>query len=327
MRQFCTLGLIGLAPILIACSQPNASAQQSAMRTETHLDAQKLTIATADASGAYTTIGQALAQIYQEQFSIPVSHKTTTGSAENLRLLKEHKVDLALVMSDTLADAIQGKNEFKQPLSQIVHIASLYPSYVQVIVPSHSTLQHLADFKNKRIAVSAQSSNTETNAKRLLASAGLKRNDYKMWYFGHAEAIDAFKTGKIDAAILSGSIPNQVIQQLIQDGFSVRFIGIENTQFNQLKSQHPYFVTQTIPANSYGQHAAVPTVAVMHSLVARQDLSQHDVYALTQSFFQHLPRLQQAHPAAQAIQQNTAQQGLVYALHAGAIQYYQQKKP
>lgn len=319
---------ITIALILVACSQPNspASTQHTELNSEFKLDAQSLTIATADASSPYTTMGQELAELYQTQYQIPVSTKITQGSVDNLLLLQDKKADLALVMNDTFSDAIQGQVEFKQPINNVLQVAALYPSYLQIITPSHSTIQNLADLKHKRIAVSAQSSRTETNAKRLLASAGLKRNDYKMWYFGHAETIDAFKNGRIDAAIFSGQIPNQALVQLAAEGFAFKFIELQDVHIKELQKKHPYFVATHIAANSYGQHHAIPTVAVMHALVARQDLSQHDVYALTQSFFNHLPRLQQLTQTAKAIDLKQAQQGLVFALHPGAIQYYQQKK-
>lgn len=328
MHGLRTLMVLSLAFSLTACSKPHPSstAQPTEFNPELKLDAQHLTIATADASSPYTTIGQALAELYQNQYQIPVDTKITQGSAENLRLLKDKKADLALVMSDVLHDAIQGKAEFQQPVYNVVQIAALYPSYIHIIAPSQSSIHTLADLKNKRIAVSAQSSHSETNAKRILASVGLKRNDYKMWYFGHAEAMDAFKNGRIDAAILSGHIPNQALNHLMQDGFNYKFIGLEPQHIKALQQQHPYFVATNIAENSYGRHAAVPTVAVMHTLVVRQDISQQDVYALTQSFFHHLPRLQQLSRAAQAINVQQSQQGLVFALHPGAIQYYQQQQ-
>ena len=325
MRGLCPLIFFSLILNLTACSEPSASLTQKNKPHTENLEVQKLTIATADASGAYQSIGQTMGQIYQKQFLIPVETKTTNGAVENLNLLKNNQADLAFVMNDVLNDAIQGQAEFKQPLSNIVQIATLYPSYMQLIVPAHSSIQGLKDLKGKRIAVSAQSTRTETNAKRVLASVGLERNQYKMWFFGHAEAIDAFKNKQIDAAIFNGQIPNQAISRLIADGFSIRFVGIQDTEFAQLQRQHSYFISRHIAANSYGTHAAIPTVAVMHSLVARQALSQHDVHALTQSLFEHLPQIQEAHPSAKAIQVDAAQTDLIYALHAGALQYYQQK--
>ena len=327
MHGLRTLMVMSLAFSLTACSKPtpSSSTQHTGFHSDSELDAKNLTIATADASSSYTTMGQELAELYQSQYQIPVYTKTTQGSVDNLLLLKDKKADLALVMSDTFYDALQGNAEFKHPIHNVLQIAALYPSYIQIITPSQSSIQTLSDLKNKRIAVSAQSSRTETNAKRILASVGLKRNDYKMWYFGHAEAIDAFKNGRIDAAIFSGHIPNQALKQLMHDGFSYKFIGVQDQQVKALQQQHPYFVATHIAANSYGQHTAVPTVAVMHALVVRQDLSQQDVYALTKSFFHHLPRLQQLSPAAQAIDLKQAQQDLVFALHPGAIQYYQHK--
>ena len=335
MQGLCIFIFVSLLLSLIACSNPNPtpnasaktnSTQQTSLSPELMLDTKKLIIATADPSGAYATLGKELAQIYQTQFAIPVSVKTTQGSAENLQLLQDKKADLAFVLSDTLLDAIQGKAEFKQPMSQILQISALYPSYIQIVTPAQSPIQNLADLKGKRIAVNALSARTEANAKYILASAGLKRNDYKMWYFGQAEAIHAFKNAQIDAAFFSGPIPNTVLKQLLADGFAFKLIALQNKEIQQLQKQYPYFMATEIAANSYAQHPAIPTVAIMHALVSRQDLTQHDVYALTQSFFAQLPRLQQAHPAALAINTEQAQQGLVFALHPGAVQYYQQQK-
>ena len=319
-------GLTVAVAALGACSNDNgkpqsndqAASQQAATDA---LQTKFVSIATGGASGPYNVIGTSLAEIYHKTYGVNSKTQTTGASVENLNLLKQNKVEMAFVMSDSLTEAIQGTGSFKEKISNVQQIAALYPNYVQIVASKKSGIQKLEDLKGKRIAVGAQNSGVEVNARTLLNGFGITYNDVKVDYLGYAEAADALKGGKIDAAFLTSGIPNSSLMEL-QQGFDLQLVSIDPNKVKEIAKNQSYFLSKVIPKGTYGNAEDIPTAAIMNALVVRSDLSEDDVYKLTKTFFDSLPTLVNSHQAATEISLETAQQGLVAPLHPGAKKYY-----
>lgn len=142
-----------------------------------------------------------------------------------------------------------------------------------------------------------------------------------MDYLGYAEAADALKSGKLDAAFLTSGLPNSSLMEL-QQGFDLQIVSIPAEQLTEIAKTKTFFTVNSIPKGTYGNDADIPTAAILNALVVRSDLSENDVYLATKALFENLPKLQTAHQAAKDISVATAQQGLVAPLHAGAKRYY-----
>ena len=319
-------GLTVAVAALGACSNDNgkpqsndqAASQQAATDA---LQTKFVSIATGGASGPYNVIGTSLAEIYHKTYGVNSKTQTTGASVENLNLLKQNKVEMAFVMSDSLTEAIQGSGSFKEKISNVQQIAALYPNYVQIVASKKSSIQKLEDLKGKRIAVGAQNSGVEVNARTLLNGFGITYNDVKVDYLGYAEAADALKGGKIDAAFLTSGIPYSSLMEL-QQGFDLQLVSIDPNKVKEIAKNQSYFLSKVIPKGTYGNAEDIPTAAIMNALVVRSDLSEDDVYKLTKTFFDSLPTLANSHQAATEISLETAQQGLVAPLHPGAKKYY-----
>lgn len=88
-----------------------------------------LRIATAQEGGLYHEFGEALEKSLEERTGREVVLVVTEGSLENARLLREGKVDLALVQGG--AGSLEG----------LAVIAPLYPEVVHVVTRSGSPLR------------------------------------------------------------------------------------------------------------------------------------------------------------------------------------------
>lgn len=195
---------------LTACSSPSSESSDDSVATDTadtaaasdKLETKFVTIATGGASGPYNIIGTSLAEIYVKIFGVNSKTQTTGASVENVNLLTLGKVDMALALSDVVSDAVEGKNNFDAPITNIQQIAVLYPNVIQLVATQDSGIKNIEDLKGKRIAVGAQGSGTEVNARTLLEGFGLTYDDVEVDYLGFADAADAMKAGKIEAAFL-----------------------------------------------------------------------------------------------------------------------------
>lgn len=288
------------------------------------LETKFVTIATGGASGPYNIIGTSLAEIYAKTFGVNSKTQTTGASVENVNLLTQGKADMVLALSDVVTDAVDGKNNFSTPLTNIQQIAVLYPNVVQVVTSEKSGIKNIEDLRGKRIAVGDQGSGTEVNARTLLEGFGMTYDDVTVDYLGFAEAADGMKAGKIEAAFFSSGLPNSSLMELEQ-GIKLQLVSINQDKLNEIIKTKPYFKTFEIPAGTYGNATAVPTAAIMNALLVRSDLSEDDGYKLTKALFENLDGLKTAHQAAADINLATANQGMVAPIHPGAKKYYDEQ--
>ncbi len=328
MKAWQTLALITAVAALSACSNSNDAKNQnnpaqasSSAQPSDKLETRFVSIATGGASGPYNVIGTSLAEIYNKTYGVNSKNQTTGASVENLNLLKQNKVEMAFVMSDSLTEALNGTGSFKGKIDNVQQIAALYPNYVQIVTSKRSGIQKIEDLKGKRIAVGAQNSGVEVNARTLLKGFGIDYKDLKVDYLGYAEAADALKGGKLDAAFLTSGIPNSSLMEL-QQSFDLQLVSIDPAKVKEIAQNQSYFLSLNIPKGTYGNAVDIPTAAIMNALVLRADISQADGYQLTKTFFESLPQLVNSHQAAKDISLQHAQQGLVAPLHPGAKQYY-----
>ncbi len=318
--------------LLTACSSeedsakaPAASTNQATSSTpavaQDKLQTRFVTIATGGASGPYNIIATTLGEIYNKAYGVNSKTQTTGASVENINLMNQNKVEMAFVMSDVLSDALAGTNSFKNKIENVQQMAALYPNYVQVVASKRSGIKTLDDLRGKRVAVGAQNSGVEVNARNILNGHGITYDDIKVDYLGYAEAADALKGGKLDAAFLTSGLPNASLLELEQ-GFDLQLVSILPDNIAKIAKDKSYFIALDIPANTYGNAEAVPTAAIMNALIIRSDLSEDDGYKLTKTFFENLDNLRNSHQAMKDVSLEQAQQGLVAPLHPGAQKYY-----
>lgn len=333
MKKWIKLSVLPFAIAgVVACSNNDGNKNQSATSNtgseataDNKLQTKFVSIATGGASGPYNVIGTSLAEIYNKTYGVNSKTQTTGASVENLNLLKQNKVEMAFVMSDSLTEAIQGKGSFSQKIDNVQQVAALYPNYVQIVTSKRSGIKNIEDLKGKRIAVGAQNSGVEVNARTLLNGFGITYKDVKVDYLGYAEAADALKGGKLDAAFLTSGIPNSSLMEL-QQGFDLQLVSINADKVKEIAKDQAYFLPMVIPKGTYGNAEDIQTAAIMNALVVRSDLSTDDVYKLTKTFFDSLGALANSHQAATEITLEGAQKGLVATLHPGAQKYYSELK-
>ena len=302
-----------------------ATADQTAASTPA-VEANKVqtrfvTIATGGASGPYNIIATTLGEIYNKTYGVNSKTQTTGASVENINLMNQNKVEMAFVMSDVLSDALAGTNSFKNKIENVQQMAALYPNYVQVVTSKRSGIKTLEDLRGKRVAVGAQNSGVEVNARNILNGHGITYKDIKVDYLGYAEAADALKGGKLDAAFLTSGLPNASLMELEQ-GFDLQLVSILPENIAEIAKDQSYFIALEIPVNTYGNTEAIPTAAIMNALIIRSDLSEDDGYKLTKTFFENLDNLRNSHQAMKDVSLEQAQNGLVAPLHPGAQKYY-----
>lgn len=80
-----------------------------------------------------------------------ITNIRTAGSQANMRLLKDGFINMGIVQSDVLSEAVNGTGDFNgNKINNVRAVAALYMESFQIIVPADSDIKTPADLKGKR---------------------------------------------------------------------------------------------------------------------------------------------------------------------------------
>jgi hypothetical protein len=282
-------------------------------------------ILTGGQSGVYYPLGVALGQIYGKAMpDAKTSVQATKASVENLNLLQAGRGEIAFTLGDSLSDAWKGVEDagFKTPLAKLRTVAGIYPNYIQIVASADSGIKTLADLKGKRISVGAPRSGTELNARAILKAAGMTYKDFaKVEFLPFGESVELIKNRQLDVTLQSAGLGVASIRDLAT---SVKINVVSIPADVIAKIGDPAYQAGTIPANTYGEHPAIPTATVKNFLVTHEGVPADTVYAMTKALFTNLDQMVAAHSAAKAINPADAPKAPPVPLHPGAEKYYRE---
>ncbi|NLL36464.1 MAG: TAXI family TRAP transporter solute-binding subunit [Fretibacterium sp.] len=285
-----------------------------------------LSIATGGVAGTYYPLGGGLAQVLNNHVpNVSVTSETGNASAANINLIAGHEVNMALVQNDVSFWAVKGMAPFKEAVTNLRMIASLYPEHVQCVTVKASGIKTLMDLKGKRVSVGAPGSGVAASVSSIFTAAGLKHEDMKPDFLDFANTADRIQDGQLDAGFLVAGYPTAAVMALAAQK-DVDLVAFEDALLDKLAKDYPYFIKDVIPAGTYkGVDHDTPTPAVMAILVCDSEMADDLVYSITKAIFENLDELRPVHDKAKLISLETALKGASIELHPGAAKYYKEK--
>lgn len=316
--------IILLAGIVASCSSTSGNASDNHDKA-TLQDWDFITVASGGTSGNYYQIGSTMETILGDELEVGTSVQPSTGSIENIELLRQHRAEIAFVMGDAVYQAQEGIGPYagKTDTPELAAITAMYPNWLHLVTLEGSGIKTVADLRGKRVSVGSPNSGVEANAKILLEAFGLTYDDFDVDFLSYSDSADQLQNGQIDAAFTSSGIPNSAIMDLSAQQ-DVRIVPIEGKGLDALLENYPIINTGVIPANTYDNTEDVPVIAMMNQLVVRKDAAEHDVYLATKALFENLDELHSSAKAAQKITLDSVEDGLVLDLHPGARRYFEE---
>ena len=235
-----------------------------------------LRLATGPAGAVYRRIGGALAQHITERVpGATVATVPSGASTENIRMLRAGDVHLGLSSLDAV---ITAGGDVPDGISAVCR---LYDSHLHLMVMAGSTIDEFRDLAGKRISLGAHDSGTEFTSLRALALGPVDADGRNL---SQAESAAALRDGEIDAMFSLTGVPTPAITELAQQ-HPVRLIPLER-EADALVTAYPGpYAPATIPGTAYAGVPATRTVAVPNVLLARNDLTEDLVYAITDTIF------------------------------------------
>lgn len=250
----------------------------------TRAPAVALTMACGQPGALYLQFGELLSTALSARGTASLRLVETGGSAENLALLGEHAVDLAISLADTAEAGIaeMGAAEAEGAGDAgIVALGRVYQNYLQCLVRADGSVAGLADLAGRTISIGAKGSGTSRTARRVLAAMGMNGGGNAPVLHEHllADGSSALASGAVDALFWSGGIPTPEIAALALDtplellDLAVAVPALDEAYPDQ------YLATR-VPAGVYGIGRPVPTIGIPNLLLARSTMAEAAVRAL-----------------------------------------------
>ena len=283
------------------------------------LSRKEYTIATGSKSGVYYPIGEVLDSILKTQYpDVTIRVIETDGSVDNLQMLAEGKVDMALVQNDIAYYACNGEAMFAgNKLNNISGIATLFPEVIQFIVRKDSNVNTLSELVGKKIAIGGKNSGTRFNVEQILGEAGIL-DKVTCINIDAKEAMEKIKTKDIDGFVFTSGLPNPSIVELSKSvDITLLPIDLELTQ--KLVNKYSFYFPSLIAPGQYsGQQKELNGLEINAVLVSGPTLSNDDQYLLTKHLFNKPNELGQAHPRLSKMTKATLRQQMPIQLGEGA---------
>jgi hypothetical protein len=285
-------------------------------------ETQRLTIATGGTGGVYFPLGGGLAQVLSQNIDgVNATAQETSASVDNMLLIGTGDADIAFVLGDTAADAVEGRADFEGNAIDACTLGILYGNYTQVVTTGGSGIETIEDLRGKRVSVGAPGSGTEVIALRILAAAGIDPDsDIDRSQLLIDETVTGLRDETIDAGFWSGGLPTGALQEL---GSDIKVLPTAEFTDQLAEEFGPFYVEGEIPAGTYeGQDEAVPTIVVPNVLVVNRSMSEDLQRQITEVLFEQKDALVSVHPAANELDPATAGQVEFMDVCPGAQAYY-----
>ena len=285
----------------------------------------ELKFRTGSDQGTYYGFGSVLAQaITTNSDNTKVTAVVSNGSQDNIEQMQMNVAQLGFVQSDVMSYAYNGERLFEGfPYSDFSTVAALYMEQVQ-IVTCDPDIKSVADLKGKTVSIGASGSGVYYNALDILAAYGLTEDDITAQYQDFGNSADSLQDGKIDAAFVVAGAPTVAVTTLAT-AKDTYLVGLDDEHIAKLQESSPYYEEYVIPEGTYEGIPETKTVAVVATVIARDDVSEDDVYNICYTIFENMDALAQSHDKGKELDLEFAAGVTAVPYHAGAARYFAEK--
>lgn len=322
-RRAC-LGLVAV----LAMAQPLTAAAQAAPKQ------QFISMGTSSAGGSFFPLAGAMSAVIAKHYpQIKINAEITGGSVENVKLIANNKLELALMGAQEAYEGNKGLGKFAQSGPQKKHLAVMagHGNYWQLFTLKNRGIKSMADLKGKKVSLGSTGSSGTTLGKLVIEAHGLKMGqDWKAEYISHGEGPGALRDGRVDAVLQVSSVPTGTVTDITAThGPDVVFVNPDPAVLDKLRSQYPYWSKAAIPGGAYRGHDK-PTEGSFKAsaiLTASADLSEATVYAIVKALLENPAELSGANALGKYWNKDDAVAPIkdLIPLHPGAIKYYKEK--
>ena len=279
----------------------------------------ELTFTTGGEAGTYYAYGGVLAQYISDNTDLDITVVSSGGSADNIDNLDAGLRQLGFVQNDVAYYAYNGIRLYEgEPITSFTALAALYDETVQ-LVTVNPEIKSVADLKGRTVSIGAAGSGVYFNALDFLAAYDMTEEDIVPQYLNFADSAADLKDGKIEAAFIVAGAPTTAVTDLSTTN-QIYLVSLTDEDVAKLQEISSAYSKNVIPAGTYkGIDEDITTVGVKATIIANEDVTEDEAYAIVKSIFEGKDSISHA-KAAELDLEYASVCGLPY--HAGAAKYF-----
>ncbi|QQV74726.1 hypothetical protein H6P87_00264 [Rickettsia tillamookensis] len=201
----------------------------------------------------------------------------TNGSIENLKLLQQGKIDLALVQANIAVEAYEGIGYYhdQEKMQNLRQVLNLHDEFFTIIVKDEDKIKVFADIDGKKITngPAFSSSNITYDAIRSLYKFSKEPEEL---HINYEDSIDKFCNKEIDAIIMMVGHSNPLVN-LIANKCEVDFVSIENDKIAELIKQNRAFHKAILHKGLYPGITDDQTTVKVSAILVTRDEANRDI--------------------------------------------------
>lgn len=276
---------------------------------------------TATAGGGFELFGEALAETVNEaDGSLNVLARRTRGSRQNIPLLEQGTLDIALVAGLPAREAFEGVD---RPPTDLKIITAIYPTFGAFAVRGDSSARVYSDLIGAKVAWGTKSSGLTLLGRYVAEALDLDpETDFEPVYLEKAGSGAAMVLNSEVAALWGGGVGWPNFTKITNEGG--RLIGLDDEEIATVIAKFPFLQRFEIAAESYaGQEEVLKTVGSFSFLLARADLPDDIAYRLAKAIHKAQPALEKRlKQGRDTLPENTMKAARsIDRIHPGALRY------
>ncbi|MGH6737995.1 MAG: TAXI family TRAP transporter solute-binding subunit, partial [Bradyrhizobium sp.] len=243
-----------------------------------------ISLATATPGGGFPLYGNAFAEIMNAADpTLSIEPRNTKGSNENIPLLEQGQVDIALVAGEPSYEAFMGLGGRTKTNAKI--LTAMYSSPGMFVVRADSPYKTIRDLVGQPVAFGAKGSGLPILSRYMLDGLGLKQDeDFKSIYLDRAGDGPAMVQDGRAAALWGAGIGWPGFATVAHSPGGARFIAPSADEIARIRGRHSFLKPLTVSANSYpGQTAPIDSVGSWSFVLVRENLPDELAYHLART--------------------------------------------
>jgi len=288
-----------------------------------YAEVQQISMGTSSVGGLFYNIGSPIAQCINSNLpEVNVTAEFTEGSTENLHLIGQKKMHLAVISPMVGYFARNGERMFKKsgPIDFRVVTRLLPNGNIWVTLKDEKMIKTLPDIKGHKVGVGTGGIGVMSTMQMDFFGIDVKK-DIKPFFLQTGALADALKDGSVDISFLT-----KELALMVTATHDIRILSWQEKDLNAYIGKNPYFGDYVYPANTFkGVDYDVLTVDNGIQLICDADMSDELVYKLTKAIVENLACVSKIYAPAKELSPAWMASKLGNPFHPGAIKYFKEK--
>lgn len=253
----------------------------------------------------------------------------TANPVATVAQLRDGSIDVGIVPSDVLADAVAGAGLFaaQGPWPELRGLLTGHADAFTIVVRRELGIHSATQLQGRRINMGRIGSGERFSMERIMSAVGLTRNDFaQVLELSLAEQHRALCANELDAIVYEVPHPSGLIEDAVRMCGGV-IVDVSGPSIDDMLRQHPEYERTIIAGGTYlGIPYDVQTLGIRAVVVTTTGLSDALAYGITKSVFENIDDFRRLHPAFSMLSA-TEMMGVggSVPVHAGAARYYRER--